>query len=295
MSVAAFTDPRTKLAARQLRNRLATLGLWGTMVIALAGLAWIGIYVTSKGLNALYPGFFFSNPPGSPAAPGGGFANGIIGTIEIVGLAFLFAAPVGVGAAVYVSEFGRGRLAAPVRFVADVLTGVPTIVTGAFVYAVWVVRFGFSGLAGAIALAIVMLPLVIRSSEEALKLVPRELREAGAALGASKARATISIVLPAAAGGITTGLMLAIARAAGETAPLLLTALGNDLFTVTDPTKRMSTLSLQIFNNATTGFRFAQARAWAGALTLIVMVLALTLVARALQSRSEAKMKAPRK
>jgi phosphate transport system permease protein len=153
-------------------------------------------------------------------------------------------------------------------------------VIGAFVYAFWVTRFGFSGYAGAISLALVMLPLVVRASEEMLRLVPRDLREASLALGASKARTTLAVVLPAAMSGIITGAMLAVARAMGETAPLLLTALGNDLFVQLNPDQRMSTLSLQVFGNAITGFKEAQDRAWAGALTLIGIVLILTVVAR---------------
>jgi phosphate transport system permease protein len=173
-----------------------------------------------------------------------------------------------------------------VRFTTDVLVGVPTIVTGAFIYAVWVVRFGFSGLAGGFALGLVMLPLIVRTTEEMLRLVPRDLREASLALGVTRTRTILTVVLPTAASGIITGIMLAIARAMGETAPLLLTALGNDLFTELNPTKRMSTLSLQIFGNAITGFRAAQARAWAGALTLIGIVLVLTVVARLVSRRN---------
>jgi phosphate transport system permease protein len=167
-----------------------------------------------------------------------------------------------------------------------VLAGFPTIVTGAFVYALWVIRFGFSGLAGSIALSIVMLPLMVRSSEESLRLVPQELRQASLALGATNARTALNVVLPAAASGVTTGMILALARAAGETAPLLLTALGNDLFTEYNPGHRMSTLSLQIFNNAISGFRAAQARAWGASLTLIGLVLVCTLAARLLRARA---------
>jgi phosphate transport system permease protein len=193
--------------------------------------------------------------------------------------------PVGIAAAIYLVEYG-GQLARVTRFLTDILVGVPTIVTGALVYAMWVVFFGFSGIAGGIALGLVMLPLVIRSTEEMLRLVPRELREASLALGASKARTIMSIVLPTASSGIITGVMLAFARAMGETAPLLLTALGNDLFIELNPTKRMSTLSLQIFGNAITGYKAAQARAWAGALTLVAMVLLFTLAARWIASRT---------
>jgi phosphate transport system permease protein len=256
------------------------------VVLTLIPLIWVLVYVAAQGFKYLGPQFLTKNPPGSPAAGGGGFYNGIVGTLEMVGIAFVFAAPVGVAAAIYLVEFGRGRFASAVRFFSDVLVGIPSIVIGAFVYSLWVVRFGFSGLAGSIALAIVMLPIVARSAEEILRLVPNELREASYALGVARWRTVVSVVLPSAWAGITTGLMLAVARAAGETAPLLLTALGNDLFTEYNPNKRMTTLSLQIFGNAITGFRAAQGRAWAGALTLIGLVLVFTLIARFISGRS---------
>jgi phosphate transport system permease protein len=274
------------IAARSRADRAASVAMLSAFAFTVGPLVWILAYVGVQGLRALHAGFFVQNPPGSPAVAGGGFFNGIVGTFEIVGMAFAIAAPVGVLGAIYLSEYGRGRMARLVRLATNVLAGVPSIVVGAFVYAVWVVRFGFSGLAGALALAIVMLPLVIRSAEEALRGVPGNLREASFALGAHESRTALQIVLPAAGSGILTGLVLAVARAAGETAPLLLTALGNDLFTQINPTHRMSTLSLQIFNNAITGFRASQERAWAGALTLIGIVLVCTLAARALRARA---------
>jgi phosphate transport system permease protein len=242
--------------------------------------------VAVQGIQFIGPRFFTSNPPGNPGSTGGGFFNGIVGSFIVVGLATLIAVPIGIGSAVYLVEFGRGWYAGVVRFVNDVLIGIPTIVTGAFVYAIWVTRFGFSGIAGSIALAIVMLPLIGRTTEEILTLVPRELREGSLAVGATRTQTILRVTLPTAMPGIITGVMLAVARAMGETAPLLLTALGNDLFTVTDPTKRMSTLSLQIFGNAITGFKAAQARAWAGALTLIAMVLLFSVAARLIARRS---------
>jgi phosphate transport system permease protein len=255
------------------------------MAIAIAVLAWVLIYVAGQGLKFLGPTFLTQTPPGDPSKPGGGFANGIIGSLIVVGIATVISVPIGVAAAVSIAEYG-GRFAAVTGFVTDVLVGVPTIVTGAFIYALWVTRFGFSGLAGSVALAIVMLPLIIRATTEMLRLVPVELREASAALGITRARTIVSVVLPTARAGSTTGVMLAVARAMGETAPLLLTTLGNDLFIQTNPTKRMSTLSLQIFGNAITGFRTAQARAWAGALTLIAIVLIFTIAARLIGRRA---------
>jgi phosphate transport system permease protein len=245
-------------------------------------LVWILGFVAAQGLRFLGREFFTSTPPGNPAEAGGGFVNGIVGSLEIVGLATVLAVPVAIGTAVYIVEY-RGRFATTVSFVTDVLVGLPTIVVGAFVYTVVVTRTGFSGIAGSVALALVMVPLVIRSTAEMLRQVPPELREAGLALGLTPARMISSIVVPTARSGITTGVMLAVARAMGEAAPLLLTTLGNELFLEVDPRERMSTLALQIFTNAATGYRTAQGRAWAGALTLVGMVLALTVAAHALR------------
>jgi phosphate transport system permease protein len=273
-------------AKRRRRSAISTGALMVIMVGVLAVLAWVLGYVAVQGFSALSPAFFVTNPPGNPSATGGGFANGIIGSFIIVGLAALIAIPLGILAAIYLAEYGRGRWSQTVGFFTDVLIGIPTIVTGAFVYSIWVIHFGFSGFAGSLALAIVMLPLIVRTTTQMLKLVPDDLREASLALGASKRKTVTRIVLPAALPGIITGLMLAVARAMGETAPLLLTALGNDIFTEANPLKRMSTLSLQIFDNAITGFKSGQARAWAGALTLVAIVLILTFVARFFARRS---------
>jgi len=277
---------RSSMGRRRARSAVMSGLLTLVMVAVIAVLAWVLLYVAIQGFRFLTPAFFTSTPPGNPGAPGGGFANGILGSFIIVGLATAIAVPLGVGTAVYLVEWGTGRFAQAVRFFNDVLIGVPTIVTGAFVYAIWVVRYGFSGFAGSIALAIVMLPLIVRTTEEILRLVPSDLREVSLALGATRAQTIVRIIVPTALPGIITGVMLAVARAMGETAPLLLTALGNDLFVETHPGKRMSTLSLQIFNNAVTGFKSAQGRAWAGALTLVLIVLILTALARLFSRRS---------
>lgn len=270
---------------RQITNVFMHAVLLLVMIATVGVLVWVLVYVAGQGLKYLGPEFLTQTPPGNPGQPGGGFLNGIIGSLIVTGIATVLSMPVGIAAAIYLVEYG-GQLARVTRFLTDILVGVPTIVTGALVYAMWVVFFGFSGIAGGIALGLVMLPLVIRSTEEMLRLVPRELREASLALGASKAGTVVSIVLPAASSGIITGVMLAFARAMGETAPLLLTALGNDLFVELNPTKRMSTLSLQIFGNAITGYKAAQARAWAGALTLVVIVLLFTVGARWIAGRT---------
>jgi phosphate transport system permease protein len=262
-------------------------GLLTLLMVAIAALLlWILVYVALKGINALDWGFLTDTPPGNPSDAGGGFYNGIIGSLIITGLATLFAVPLGIGCAIYLNQYAAGRVANVVRLVTDVMLGIPTIVTGAFVYAIIVINFGFSGYAGAVALALVMVPLITRATEEMLRLVPRDIREASYALGVTQSRTIVSVLLPTATAGIITGIMLAVARAMGETAPLLLTALGNDLFVETNPSNRMSTLSLQIYNSATGGFVNAQDRAWAGALTLIAIVLLLTIMARLIARRS---------
>jgi phosphate transport system permease protein len=280
-----ISSPSSGTARRRAVNLAMTALLTAVMAATLAVLLWVLYYVAKQGLQYLGPEFLTNTPPGNPSQAGGGFLNGIIGSLIIVGIATVMAVPTGVLAAVYIAEFG-GPFARVTAFLTDVLVGIPTIVTGAFIYAIWVTHFGFSGFAGSLALALVMLPLVIRTTLEMLRLVPAALREASLALGVTRARTITRVVLPTALAGITTGVMLAVARALGETAPLLLTTLGNDLFTEYNPTKRMSTLSLQIFGNAISGFKAGQARAWAGSLTLVALVLIFTAIARLAGRRS---------
>ena len=211
----------------------------------------------------------------------GGIGPAVVGTLEITALATVIAVPLGILGAIYLNEYGgNGPLARLIAFMADVMTGVPSIVMGLFIFSIWMLHFGFSGLAGALALACLMLPIVIRSTHEMLKLVPDPLREASYALGATKARVTMTVVLPAAIGGIVSGALLAVARAAGETAPLLFTIL-----TVTTVNKNVfsganTSLPSQIFSNATSPYVGAQARGWGAALTLIVIAFILMVVAR---------------
>ena len=270
---------------RRVVDRLATGVLAALMVGTVALLLWVLLYVAREGIKYLGPEFLTQTPPGNAADPGGGFVNGIIGSLIMVGIATVVSVPVGIGTAIYIQEY-QGPGSGVAQFLSDVLVGIPTIVTGAFVYAIWVIHFGFSGLAGGISLGLIMIPLIVRSSLEMLRLVPPELREASLGLGIGRARTILAVVLPTASSGLITGVMLAVARAMGETAPLLLTALGNDLFIEANPTRRMSSLSLQIFGNAITGYKAAQARAWAGALTLIIMVLAFSAAARLIAARS---------
>jgi len=242
------------------------------------------------GAGAIRASFFTQGPPGDASARGGGALNGILGTLIMVGIAVLIAVPAGILGAVYLVEFGaRSRFATAVRFFGDVMTGIPSIVFGIFVYSAIVVTTGhYSALAGAISIALIMWPIVMRTSEEMLRLVPNDLREASYALGVPRSRTVIKVVLPSAAGGLVTGSLLAIARASGETAPLLFTALGNQ-FVSLKLNAPMSALPLEIFRGATTAFSASQERAWASALTLVLLVLMLSIGARVVVARREAR------
>jgi phosphate transport system permease protein len=271
---------------RRVRNRLATLLVWTAVVAAAVPLAFVLVYVVRKGMEVFSVSFLTDDIPVSARRPGPGMGPAIVGTLVITGAATLMAIPLGILAAVYLNEYGGAkRLAGGIRFMSDVMAGVPSIVMGLFVYTVWVLRFGTSSFAGALALACLMLPIVIRSTEAVLKLVPRELREASTALGARTSRTVLTVVIPAALPGITCGCLLAVARAAGETAPLLFTIgtvrkVNLHLFQGTN-----TALSAQIFRNAQVPFLGGQQRAWGAALTLILLVLLLTLVARAISAR----------
>lgn len=223
---------------------------------------------------------FFTNMPRPVGTPGGGMANAIVGSLFIVGLASLIGLPIGIGAGLYLAESRGARLANVVRFLSDVLNGLPSIVVGIFAWQLLVRPVGhFSALAGAVALAAMMIPFVTRATEEMIRLVPVSLREAALALGYSRWRTSLTIVLRTALPGIVTGALVAIARIAGETAPLLFTVLGNDFWSL-DPTQPIAALPLQIFTYAISPYDEWHAQAWAGALVLLVLVLIISLVAR---------------
>ncbi|MBK5305601.1 MAG: phosphate ABC transporter permease PstA [Frankiaceae bacterium] len=274
---------------RRAVNRLATLLLGLAVAIALLPLALVLYYTVVKGL-VRFGGYFLQHSMRGvgPIDPTGGAYHAIIGTLEQVGIATLVAVPIGLLAAVYTVEYGRGRLAATIRFFTDVMTGVPSIVAGLFIYAFWVLALGqgFSGFAAALALMILMLPTIVRSAEEMLKLVPDSLREAALALGIPRWRTIVSVVLPTASAGIVTGVMLAVARVAGETAPLLLTALNFDSINLDPFHGQQAALPTFIFAQAGQPQQVALDRAWAGALTLVLLILVLNLIARAIARRS---------
>jgi phosphate transport system permease protein len=223
---------------------------------------------------------FFIHMPKPVGEPGGGMANAIVGTGMVVGIGMLIAVPVGVGVGLYLAEYGRGRFAATVRYTADVLSGVPSIVVGVAAYGLVVVPMGrFSALAGGVALAILMLPTIIRATEEVVRLVPQSYRHAAMALGAPQWKVARDVVLPAASAGILTSILLAVARAAGETAPLLFTALGNRFWSVA-PDQPIATLSVFIFDYARAPYDDWNRQAWTGALVLVMLVTLLSACVR---------------
>jgi phosphate transport system permease protein len=280
-------DLREPAGWRRTKNRIATALMVLAAVIVAIPLGFIVYTVIAKGASAISWSFLTSQIPPQVALPGqGGMGPAVLGTIEITALAAVMAVPLGVLGAIYINEYGgRGPLAQVVRFMADVMTGVPSIVMGLFIFSIWVLHFGFSGLAGAFALGCLMLPIVIRSSEEMLKLVPSSLREASYALGATKARVTLTVALPAAIGGIVSGALLAVARAAGETAPLLFTILTVTAVNTNVFSGANTALSTQIFVNASQPYVGAQSRAWGAALTLITIAFILMIAARIVTAR----------
>jgi len=270
---------------RFLSNAVVVL-CGAAVLVALVPLALILFYVVSKGASSLSLAFFAQMPKPVGEA-GGGMANAIVGSLMVVGLGAVFAIPIGVMSGVYAAEYAGSRFAAMVRFAADTLNGVPSIVIGVFVYGVAVLPFRrFSALAGGLALGIMMIPLIMRTTEELLRLVPSALREGALALGATRARAVFTVVVPAALPGIMTGILLALARIAGETAPLLFTAFNNRFFS-TDVAQPISTLTVQVYTYAISPYEDWHRQAWAGALVLVAIVLSCSLLARLATARME--------
>jgi phosphate transport system permease protein len=281
-------DLREPKGWRRTKNRLMTALMVAAFVLTLIPLGFVLFTVIAKGASVISWQFLTSQPIPPVVLPAGvgGMWPAVLGTIEITALATAMAVPLGVLGAIYLNEYGgRNWLAALIGFMSDVMTGVPSIVMGLFIFSIWVLHFGFSGLAGAFALACLMLPIVIRSSYEMLRLVPDSLREGSYALGATKSRVTVTVVLPAAIGGIVSGALLAVARAAGETAPLLFTIL---VVSTANPNVFRgpnTSLPSQIFANANQPYAGAQARGWGAALTLIAICFILMIAARIITAR----------
>ncbi|MDX6257890.1 MAG: phosphate transport system permease protein [Frankiales bacterium] len=274
---------------RRLVDRTMRSLAWLSFLVALTPLVIVLGYTISRGAKRFDLRFLSHSMAGvAPTDAGGGAYHAIVATLEQVAITSVISVPLGLAAAVYLTEYGRGWLPRAIRFFVDVMTGVPSIVAGLFIYVFWVLGLhqGFSGFAGALALVILMLPVIIRSAEEMLLLVPTALREASYALGVPQWKTIMRIVLPTASAGLVTGIMLAVARVIGETAPLLLTVFGTD-FINNDPfSGAQSGLPMFIYNQAQQPYQTAIDRAWAGALTLILIVVVLYTAARLLTRRN---------
>jgi phosphate transport system permease protein len=290
MSAIPVTGPLAPISASRRRKDKLMRGLLGAGTgVALVPLVLVLYYLIKKGAGAVSWHFLSTDPTGNFLGDPGGIKSAILGTIEMVALATLIAVPIGIGVALFLVEYGKeGRFASVVRYFIDVMTGVPSIVFGLFIYITLILsgNYGtFAGWKGSIALALLMLPIVTRSAEVVLLLVPNALREAALALGAPRWRVVFRVVLPAAVPGLVTGSLLAIARASGETAPLLFTAAIVN-HTTLNLGQRMNSLPLQIFSDVGQAQDRLVARAWGAALTLVVMILVLTLIARFFSRRS---------
>ncbi|MGI8655489.1 MAG: phosphate ABC transporter permease PstA [Pyrinomonadaceae bacterium] len=263
---------------RRLTSKMMTAATALCALFAVSLLLLILGYITYRGIGALDYQFLIDTP--KPVGEGGGIGNAITGTLVLLALASVIGLPFGIATGIYLAEFGDGRFASLVRFVADTLTGVPSIVVGVFVYTLVVLPLKqFSALAGGLALALIMVPIVARTTEEIMRLVPTSLREAALALGAPQWRVILGVVLPAASSGIATGAMLAVARVSGETAPLLFTAFGSRFFNfyLDQP---IAALPVQIYNYAISPYDEWHAQAWAATLVLMTLILAINIVVR---------------
>lgn len=282
--------------ARSARNRVATALIYSAFVLAALPLYSVVKTLIVNGHSRLDMQFFtHSNRDITAFDAGGGAYHAIIGTLQQAGIAALITVPLGIAGAIYIVEYGRGRLANTIRFFVDVMTGIPSIVAGLFILSFWVLvvspffnggRPEFSGFAAALALSVLMLPTITRSTEEMLRLVPAPLREGAYALGIPKWKTIVKIVLPTALAGIVTGIMLAIARAAGETAPVLLVAGATDSINTNPFTGNQESLATYIYAQAGLASPHGAPRAWAAALTLVALVLALTIIAKLLARRN---------
>ncbi|MEV4627746.1 phosphate ABC transporter permease PstA [Micromonospora sp. NPDC049523] len=295
---ALYLVARNVEGQRAANNRTWSALIHSAFVLAVLPLSSVVWTLVSKGVARLDGDFFGTsmNNIGARDANGGAY-HAIIGTLEQVGIATLITVPLGVAGAIYIVEYGRGRFANTIRFFVDVMTGIPSIVAGLFILAFWVLivsphfsadgRPGYSGFAAALALSVLMLPTIVRSTEEMLRLVPAPLREGSYALGIPKWKTILKIVLPTALPGIVTGIMLAVARAAGETAPVLLVAGGTAAINFNPFENNQSSLSLFVYGQATEAGRYSPDRAWTAALTLVALVLVLTIAAKLLARRSQ--------
>jgi len=268
-------------------DRVVTFLVWMCGAVAVGVLGWMLGYVIVKGLPGLTAGFFTQDLSDvGPLNPGGGALHAIIGTLEQTAIATVIAVPVGIMTAVYLNEI-KGRMSPAVRFVTDAMSGLPSIVAGLLIYTLWVVRFGFSGIAAAMALTVVMLPIIVRTSEEMLRTVGNSLREASLALGAPEWRTVMGVVLPTARSGLVTASILGVARVVGETAPLLLTAFGSASIRLNPLSGQQADLPLFVYSLIRQPNAVQIQRAWTGALVLIGIVLVLFVLARVISGRGD--------
>jgi len=285
-SFALTATSRRRLSRARASNRAFTALVWSAGILALIPLGFIVGYVVAKGAGIL-GAHFFTKTPAIVGQTGGGISEAFIGSALIVGMATLISVPLGLLAAIYLAEYGMGRFAAVVRFVSEVLLSTPSIVAGVLIWTLVVVRLhAFSAFAGALAITVLMWPIIARASEDVIRLVPVELREAATALGTPKWKVVLRVVLPAAASGLTNTVLLAVARGLGETAPVLLTSLGSE-FVNFSPGKPTDTLSLRIFHYALSPVKSWHDIAWGAALSLLVIVLVLSVGARYLVARGK--------
>jgi phosphate transport system permease protein len=267
-------------ARRSFMSQSSLAIMYALTIVALIPLGLVLWFTASKGFSSVIHPEFFINVERPVGVAGAGIAHAIVGTGILVGIASLMAIPVGVLSGIYLAEYGYARWAGWVRLASDVLVGTPSIAVGLFAYALVVVpTHHFSGISGSVALAILMLPIVIRTTEGAVALIPNGLRESGLALGLARWRVSLQLILPAAAPGVITGALLSVARASGETAPLLFTAFGNQHFNL-DPNHVLQALPLTVYHYALTPYKSLQDQAWGAALVLVVMVLAINLISR---------------
>ena len=265
---------------RRLANSVSLVLSFSCMAIGVSALLWILYTLAYNGLSAFGSDFFLNSAP-APGSPGGGVANAIVGSLLMVAVATLVSTPIGILAGIYLAEFGdKSKFAAVTRFVVDIMLSAPSIVIGLFVFAIAVATTGtFSGWAGSLSLGLIAVPVVMRTTENMLRLVPGSLREAAFALGAPRWRVSLLVTLRAVKGGVITGVLLALARISGETAPLLFSALNNQFFS-TDMSKPMANLPVMIFNFAMSPYEDWQRLAWGGAALIALLVLAINITAR---------------
>jgi phosphate transport system permease protein len=284
-SLSLSATSKRRLSRARAANRTFTMFLWSFGILALLPLGFIVGYVIAKGVGIINLNFFTKTPT-IVGQQGGGISQAFIGSGLIVGMATLISVPLGLVAAVYLAEYGRGRFATAVRFLSEVLLSTPSIVAGVVIWTIVVVKLhAFSAFAGALAISVLMWPIIARAAEDVIRLVPVELREAATALGTPKWKVVLRVVLPAAAAGLTNAVMLAVARGLGETAPVLLTSLGSE-FVNFSPSKPTDTLSLRIFHYALSPVNSWHDIAWGAGLSLLVIVLVLSIGARYLVARS---------